>query len=189
MAKYMVIQKTDGTSQRLPISEVRKIYFLKDEAHAIDLGLSVRWANCNLGATAPEEEGEIYAWGNTNENQYYDTSADTYTDISGTDRDAAHVKWGNKWRMPTMDELSELRENCLWEWTTRDGTNGYLVTGINGNSIFLPVLRYKEHGYYWSSTRCTTSKNAYGIDFRAEGHYASTYDCHKRFSIRPVAEN
>lgn len=96
MAKYMVIQNTDGTSQRLPISEVRKIYFLKDEAHAIDLGLSVRWANCNLGATAPEEEGEVYAWGNANENQYYDTSADTYTDFSGTDRGCGSCEVGKQ---------------------------------------------------------------------------------------------
>ena len=128
---------------------------------AVDLGLSVMWASCNVGATSPEEYGGYYTWGETEEK--YDYSWETYIWCSGSydtmtkyctnssygtvdnktvldpEDDVAHVKWGGDWRMPTKAEQDELRNNCTWEWTSLNGVNGYKVTGPNGNSIFLPA--------------------------------------------------
>jgi hypothetical protein len=92
--------------------------------------------------------------------------------------DAAHANWGGEWRMPTMKECEELTDpdKCKWEWTTKDGVNGYNVTGKKtGNSIFLPItgLRFYEgiqfravYGYYWTSTLYTTTPNkAWCLEF------------------------
>lgn len=141
-----------------------------NHVHAVDLGLSVRWACCNVDASAPEEYGGFYAWGETEEKSNYneytyehvtvhrDTTIDgnsTYiqttmkyahigSNISGTRYDVAHVKWGKGWRMPTRNELEELFRECTWEWVMRNGAKGMLFTGPNGNSIFLPAA-----GYHW----------------------------------------
>ena len=128
---------------------------------AVDLGLSVKWARCNVGATKPEEYGGYYAWGETEEKSDYSwetykwcngsyNSMTKYCTGSGYGRvdyktvldpedDVAHVKWGGSWRMPTKDEIEELNDNCTWQWTILNGVNGYRVTGSNGNSIFLPA--------------------------------------------------
>ena len=130
----------------------------------VDLGLSVKWATCKVGATTREEYGDYFAWGEVEPKEYYDWS--TYKYCDGTDKgltkycdnnsygkdgftdtktvldpedDAATANWGGAWRMPTYDEFSELKNNCTWTWTTQNGVNGYKVTGPNGNSIFLPA--------------------------------------------------
>ena len=132
---------------------------------AVDLGLSVKWATHNVGATKPEEYGGYYAWGETEEKENY--SWGTYIWCNGSyntmtkyctsnsygtvdnktvldpEDDVAHVKWGGDWRMPTKAEQDELRTNCTWEWTSLNGVNGYKVTGPNGNSIFLPAAGYR----------------------------------------------
>jgi hypothetical protein len=134
---------------------------------AIDLGLpsGIKWAAYNVGATAPEEYGCYYAWGETEEQSNYDWS--TYIHCGGSNStmtkycnrtnfgtvddkavldaedDVAHVKWGGDWRMPTKEEQDELRDNCTWEWTTLNDVAGYRVTGPNGNSIFLPAAGYR----------------------------------------------
>ena len=79
--------------------------------HAVDLGLSVKWACCNIGANSPEDYGNYYAWGEITTKEVY--SSETYTYTSSPTRlslsvDAANVNWGGKWRMPTYDEVSEL---------------------------------------------------------------------------------
>lgn len=128
---------------------------------AVDLGLSVKWSSWNLGATAPEEYGDYFAWGEVEPKETYDWS--TYKWCGGSEStltkynhnsaygtvdnkaelypedDAAHVALGGTWRMPTQEELDELMGKCTWEWTTQNGVNGYKVTGSNGNSIFLPA--------------------------------------------------
>lgn len=136
----------------------------------VDLGLSVKWATCNVGASSPSENGDYFAWGETstkseytwqnykfrlkgNKNKNvvlskYNTQSihgaidgKTHLDLSD---DAAHANWGDSWRMPTHDEFRELQNKCLWRWTTRDGKIGYQVTGPNGNSIFLPAAGVRE---------------------------------------------
>ena len=128
----------------------------------VDLGLSVKWATCNVGANKPEEYGDYFAWGETAPKEVYDWSTykwcngsettltkyctddslgivDNKTQLELSD-DAAHVNWGGDWRMPTDAEMTELIEQCIWTWTTQNGVNGYKVTSKrNGNSIFLPA--------------------------------------------------
>lgn len=134
-------------------------------AQAIDLGLpsGFKWASHNVGATAPEEYGGYYAWGETEEKNKYDWQGTTYKYCDGNmnaltkycidsnygtvdgktkldaDDDVATVLWGGEWRMPTIEEQKELLDYCNWEWTSLYGVNGYNVTGPNGNSIFLPA--------------------------------------------------
>lgn len=129
-----------------------------DNSHKyIDLGLSVKWATCNMGALVPEECGDYYAWGETStrssytwENYRFRTSGDSYENVkfnkynkynTESDRgsvgnrtvlemsdDVARQKWGGSWRMPTYDEFRELIDNCTWIWTTMNGVSGYKVT-------------------------------------------------------------
>ena len=141
----------------------------------VNLGLSVRWASCNIGATAPEEYGNYYAWGETETKADYSWA--TYKYANGADDkftkycinasygnegftdnkttlepedDAAHVNWGGVWRMPTDAEWTELREQCTWTWTTQNVVIGYQVTSkINSNSIFLPAAGFRvDTGLY-----------------------------------------
>ena len=138
----------------------------------VDLGLSVKWATCNVGATTPEGYGDYFAWGETSPKTTYNWSTykwcngssttmtkyctdsyygtvDNKTTLELTD-DAARVNWGGKWRMPTKAEQDELRNtsNCTWTWTTQKGVNGYKVTSKkNGNSIFLPAAGCRGYDY------------------------------------------
>lgn len=117
----------------------------------VDLGLSVYWASCNLGANKPEEYGGYYAWGETKTKSdyfsdnyiFYNKDTKEYLNIgqniSGTEYDAATVNLGSDWRMPTRAEMQELIDNCTWEWNHIGSIYGFIVTGENGNSIFLPV--------------------------------------------------
>ena len=139
----------------------------KHEGHGyVDLGLSVKWATCNVGATSPEDFGHYFAWGETSPKaEYTEENSLTYgkdmSDISGNPQyDAATANWGGDWRMPTKEEMRELLNNCTWIWTTQNGVNGYNVKGPNGNSVFLPAAGYRDgsslygaggYGYYWSS--------------------------------------
>ena len=115
----------------------------------VDLGLSVKWATCNVGATTPEGYGAYYAWGETKEKSSY--TWDTYKygssmydiqdlgDIKGTAYDAAYVNWGSNWRMPSDSEIGELNSKCTFKAYTENGVDGFLITGPNGNSIFCPT--------------------------------------------------
>ena len=141
----------------------------------VDLGLSVKWATFNVGASKPEDYGDYFAWGETEPKEEYSwanyewgttSNLTKYNTTDGktileTEDDAAHVHWGGKWRMPTVEEQTELREQCIWTWTSINGIWGHLVTGPNGKSIFLPAagnitntdLSYANvMGYQWSSS-------------------------------------
>jgi hypothetical protein len=133
----------------------------------VDLGLSVKWATCNVGATKPEEYGDYFAWGETEPKSTYDWSTYKYcngsyntltkynnsssygsvdhkTQLELSD-DAARANWGGSWRMPTDAELTELREQCTWTSTTQNGVNGYkVISKKNGKSIFLPAAGYRD---------------------------------------------
>lgn len=163
-----------------------------DIVEAVDLGLSVRWANMNVGATKITGYGSYFAWGETEPKEYYSwntyawSKGDTQflTKYSKEDRktqlaladDAANANWGGKWRMPTVDEFEELITKCTWEWTTRDGVNGYKVSSKKtGNSIFLPITGCRFYadtqfrgikGIYWTSTLYTGNPNkAWCLEF------------------------
>lgn len=225
--------------------EARCTVMVKDSApilngpEYVDLGLSVKWATFNLGASKPEEFGGHFAWGDTetyfeespslSENPVWKQGKESgysfksykwcngdmysltkyncdssfgavdYITILYIEDDAAHVIWGDNWRIPTDAEWTELREKCNWRQTNINGAYGYLITSsINGNSIFLPFpdawegLKHytptsEKGGFYWSSTLYTLYPiGAFGVSF-ASGKpvRAFTARCHG-FSIRPV---
>lgn len=135
----------------------------------VDMGLSVKWATCNIGAKKPEDYGEYYAWGETKTKYSYDRFTSKYGSnktltkyctksgfgtfddkkVLESEDDVAYEKWGGNWRMPTNEEFCELMENCTWTWTTKYFVKGYLVTsnkaGYTDRSIFLPAAGYR-HG-------------------------------------------
>lgn len=138
----------------------------------VDLGLSVNWASHNVGATTPEGSGGYYAWGETKEKDEYtlDTYAYTFSeygyttikriasDISGTKYDAAKTLLAGNYRIPTRNEMKELILGCDWDYGMINGVSGMVVTGKNGNCIFIPAVGIKENittsrtSYYWTST-------------------------------------
>ena len=136
---------------------------------AIDLGLpsGTKWAPWNVGASKPEDHGGYYAWGETEEKEVYDWSTyihcdgtqntcyDIGTDITGTDYDVAHVKWGGLWEMPTLEQVKELLAKCSSEWTTVNGIYGSKLTGPNGNSIFFPAAGFCNGGVIGRGTICS----------------------------------
>ena len=117
-------------------------YLVKD-SREVDLGLSVKWANCNLGATSPEDYGDYFAWGDVNPwtEKYENDENYTYPNTLNlsSNKDAATKMWGGTWRMPTKAECVELLNKCSWKLENRGNIKGYKVTGENGNSIFLPL--------------------------------------------------
>ena len=191
-----------------------------DTHEYVDLGLpsGTLWATCNVGATAPEEYGDYFAWGETEPKDVYKWSTykwcngsyntltkyctnssygtvDNKTELDPED-DAAYVNWGSSWRMPTYDQQTELRTECTWTRTTQNGVNGRLVTGPNGNTLFLPAAGYRydsslnsagSWGDYWSRTLHSGSPyNAYGVYFNADGVYWGNYGRNDGFAVRPV---
>jgi hypothetical protein len=183
-----------------------------------------KWASWNVGASAPGDCGGYYAWGETETKEYY--GWDTYEyfnnetfefqyigdDIAGTEYDVAHVKWGGGWRMPTDNQMYELVHCCTWTWTSMWSTNGYshtgfLVTGPNGNSIFLPAAGYClgddptpydlcSKGHYWSSEMSTNyeyimydsvlSYYFYYNDNNWSSYYYGESNRYYGLSVRPV---
>lgn len=190
----------DGTVKEFLSADVDSVVFDADNSfhpQAVDLGLSVKWATCNIGAETPGGIGKYYAWGETEEKERYSSS--TYFDptyqytaitndtcfCGNPEYDAATAEWGEEWRMPTTEEFNELIEKCRWKSIRQNGTNGYRVTGPNGNTIFLPATGYKsdastsslqESGCYW--TACNTRE-----------YDEPAYECYFSLSSKDVSLN
>ena len=129
---------------------------------------------------------------------WYDSSGafigDNKTVLDAAD-DAATANLGSPWRMPTVDEINELRDKCTWTWTTQDGVNGCQVDGPNGNAIFLPAtgyiadifLVYKgDSGYYWSSSLSPLSHDAWLFNFSSVNHAVAHEHRRCGVFVRPV---
>ncbi len=198
-----------------------------DEHEYVDLGLpsGTLWATMNIGATSPEDYGDYFAWGETAPKSVYDWSTykwcegsyntltkyctSSYSGYNGftdgkteldPEDDAATANWGSEWRMPSLDQMQELYNNCTREWTTRNGVNGRLFTSeINGASLFLPAAGFRDggslyssgsYGHYWSRTLSTSdSMSARYLHFGSGGvsvydNYG--YDRHYGRSVRAV---
>ena len=227
--KYeMVIEKTDGTETVINVEDIVRTYFREgtDESgdscesgvsytgcpdvnhpHMIDLGLAsgTKWACCNVGANAPEEYGDYFAWGETKPKDYYNWS--TYIHCDGTKEtchdlglgniaDAATANWGLPWKMPTRGQLDELFR-LTSEWTQENGIYGRKFTGSNGATIFLPAagLRWSSelddagsNGYYWSTTldELHAPDHAYGQGFNSKGKWWHSGSRSHGLSVRPV---
>ena len=166
----------------------------------VDLGLpsGTKWATCNVGANAPEEYGDYFAWGETKTKNSYTESNYNYKNNSTklpTNADAASANWGSGWRMPAEAEFDELRTRCTWTRLS----NGYKVVGSNGNSIFLPAAGYREKwsildagsgGYYWSSSLNTdNSYRAWYLYFFSVSIDKGNYRRYYGRSVRPVCNS
>ena len=168
----------------------------------VDLGLSVKWATCNVGANSPEEYGQYFAWGETSPKTVFTeenslTNKKHMEDFSGDEQyDAAAANWGGGWRMATSDEYTELINDCTWVLVENEG---YKVTGPNGNSIFIPTSGFYNGSsldnsgtYSWSSTPC----NEYDNDVQSKAFciYAdfifvsNLADRYVGATVRPVVE-
>ena len=125
----------------------------------VDLGLSVKWATCNIGAYSPSDYGDYFAWGEAETKLSYDQNNSSTFGKKSCDFFDAAAKWGSVWRVPTRDEMRELIDNCKWQRETLDNHNGYKVTSkLNGNHIFIPLAGIYEgkllkdvglRGEYW----------------------------------------
>lgn len=219
--KYEVVGKdfVAGKAYAYQLSEGEKLGTLPE--YAVDLGLpsGTLWADRNVGADAPEAFGDFFAWGETEPKETYswatyllcNGSASTLTKYcnhsnSGTvdgkttldlEDDAAYVKMGKDWRMPTAAEQQELMTKCTREWITQNGVQGYKLTGPNNNSIFLPAAGYcanKLHlnsgpwGYYRSSTLFSNSSTHANILYFDNGSYncGNRYFRFNGYSVRAV---
>ena len=160
------------------IESIENHIITSDPHPAVDLGLSVLWADRNIGADNPWDYGDYFAWGETKPKPRFDW--DNYKYVNGNydkltkycnkkeygnngfnDRnqillpedDAATANWHGEWRMPTIEEFEELRTNCKWNWTENyNEKKGYIVSG-NGNKIFLPAaFAAGSGGFFWSSS-------------------------------------
>ncbi len=194
------------------------------EHEYVDMGLpsGTLWATMNVGANSPEEYGDYFAWGETTPKSVYDWSTykwcngssytmtkyctissygyngftDNKTELDPED-DAATANWGPEWRMPSLDQIKELFNECDWQWITRNGVNGCLVTSKhNGVSLFLPAagnIAYfgpneaSTDGLYWSCTLSTSYPNhARALHFEDTGRITWNYQYFSRYSGRSV---
>ena len=184
----------------------------------VDLGLSVKWAKYNVGATTETGYGDYFAWGETtgyNEGKtnfasdwsnYYFGTQSSFTKYTGSDYtvlqkedDAAYAALGGKFRMPTKAEIDALLALSK-KWVTNyngSGINGYTFTG-NGNTLFLPAAGYRigtyfndsgSYGYCWSSSLNSDFPDyAWRLIFLSGGAYATFNYRYYGFSVRSVSE-
>ncbi len=183
----------------------------ENHPHMIDLGLpsGTKWACCNVGADKPEGSGGYYAWGETEEKTSYNWGTyihcdgsdfschDLGSDISGTEYDVAHVKWGGSWVMPSIEQLEELKNHCTCEWTTVNDVKGKKFTSeINGCSIFMPAAGFSSdadlqdvgiYGFFWSSLQGPPNSNySHGMYIDQGSTGESGFNRSFGQSIRPV---
>lgn len=142
-----------------------------DDYTWVDLGLSVKWARANVGATAMEGLGDYFAWGEVERKDVYSEGTYKWFDGDGfltkyctmeskgqvddkfilePEDDPATAEWGSGWRTPTYEEFSELLKSCTWEWAVLNGVHGFKVIsnveGFEGNFIFLPANGNRRDG-------------------------------------------
>ena len=189
-----------------------------DDHEYVDLGLpsGTLWATCNVGANAPEEYGDYFAWGETEPKDYYDWSTYQYCNgsyntltkycsnsnygyIGFTDSittllsedDAATANWGADWRMPTKEEWQELYNNTTVIWTTLNGVNGKLFTASNGNSIFLPATGYRGEDSLYSIGLhgYYWTSSLYTYQSNAWDFHFNSFNCSAFHSVRSFGES
>ena len=181
----------------------------ENHPHLIDLGLpsGTKWACCNVGASAPEQYGKYYAWGETDPKSVYDLEtykhhdgsdyADLGSDIAGTTYDAATANWKAPWRLPTLKQVKELLNNCTHTYTTQNDVKGRLFVGPNGATIFIPAAGYRwdegidvagSVGYYWtSSVDASDPDYACYLSFgSATAYWGTSGDRYNGYTVRPV---
>ena len=161
----------DMINKHTYLDAVEALFKIKNyDVSVVDLGLSVKWTICNVGAKSPEGYGDFYTY------------------------DKARQKFAGK--LPTKEQWEQLKNKCTWKWTTLNGVNGYKVTGPNGNSIFLPAagVRLRSGNVvdyvgafcrYWSSTP-RDSDDAWYLFFGSGGVGMDNFGCWNGLSVRLV---
>ncbi len=141
----------------------------------VDLGLSVKWARCNVNASLPQKRGECKRIAFDSLYPYQQKDLLLSLGINGyphhdkdlggiADFDIATEKWGNNWRTPSQSEWEELKDNCELEAFELETVAGVKIKSrINGKSIFIPL-----------SGRCSDT-NIEDIGFYAD-LFSSTFD-------------
>ena len=173
MKKFVVILNLLLICSFVSISCVNEKGGYENGHEYVDLGLSVKWATCNIGADSAWNGGAYFEWGEVEPRQWGDSKENKYcayfSDITkyctiakygynglvddkiilDAEDDAATINWGGRWRMPTKEEFEELCDNCTFELQTLNGKIGYKVIGKNGNFIFLPMPDFEEGEAMW----------------------------------------
>ncbi len=193
----------------------------------LGLPSGTKWACCNVGAESPEDFGGYYSWGETEEksaynhvsyihsigkdrdgdgfyddwndsNGYYGTWFYIGDDISGTDYDVAHVKWGGSWVMPSNEQMEELVSNCTYKTTYKNYEPGLEFTGKNGGVIFFPLTGLNEgttcyginkEGFYWTST--VDNREGFAFAFHISEEFGAGTERFPRYagmSVRPISK-
>ena len=207
-----VVKVTDEVTKKTTTFGIAVIPPSAYDKYAVDLGLSVKWSQINVGAVSVEDWGEHYAWGETESKSYFSWSS--YDLCNGTEStitkynshdgktilepsdDAATVIMGRNWRTPTLTEMEELVNRCKWTQETLNGVKGMRVTGPNGNSIFLPfggqmsedVLHHSDTTGYYYVSNLSSDGEKYAPALVCYGN-KQEFVPHARFfglSIRPV---
>ena len=170
---------------------------IKNGHECVDLGLpsGIKWSTCNVGASSPSDFGEYFAWGEIQPKSEYSQKNYMYHDTQLTNIfDAVRLLWHGKWRMPTTNEVDELRKNCKWTQAIMNGHHGVLITGENGNSIFLPAagvfiekekILVETEGRYWTSSALN---NGMALYFKTNDAVKEHYFRSCGLSIRPVTK-
>ena len=179
------------------------------KVNAVDLGLSVLWADCNVGGDSESPIGGLYGWADPSGEKKSQNVADYVPlrkylssqipmNISGTEYDIASAKWGKGWKMPSKQDWKELIEKCKWTKEKAFHVDGNRVEGPNGNSIFLPNtgLRFGETisntdaGYYWTSEMAQNDRECacyYYFDGEKHNDIVSTRNyVYSGRAVRPI---
>ena len=182
----------------------------------VDLGLpsGTLWATCNVGAVNPTDYGDYFAWGETEPKDCYNWSTYKFYDQTGcykydieqqeleVEDDAAAVNWGSSWRMPSGSKIDELCRYTTHTWTNINGINGMLITGTNGNSIFLPAAGERKNTlswdgicYYWANqvriSMDFDSNDAWYLEAQSTGEIHQNCYMYRYIGlpVRPIIEN
>lgn len=216
---YIVVSLDNGTQGQIKVSDLASVVAGVNVQsnidlasggvyESVDLGLpsGTLWAKYNVGATKEEEYGDLFAWGATepyrlngnisidNTNNYASSYANKIKHDLYPNEDAATVKWGKGWKMPTKAQFDELLANTTDEWTAINGINGRKFTSSNGNYIFFPAAGYVNggslgirgsYGDYWIRSFYSSSE-AWGLNFTSSVLDVSRYYRHYGYSVRPV---
>lgn len=184
----------------------------QNESKYVDLGLSVKWARCNIDANSPEEIGSYFAWGETttkteySESNYFDKSYSKFKNsgketICGTSNDIATKRLGKNWQMPTKNQIHELVNNLEWSYTKINGIEVLEGVASNGNSIIFPItgmyagssIQSKSQGCYWGgelhANANDNSKASMLSFFKGQAPRSSNYYRYEGMAIRPVYVN
>lgn len=206
LGKYQRIDLKD-----ISLGEIHGVY------EAVDLGLSVKWATCNIGADYPFDDGDFFSWGEVQPKTDYSWTSykfaagdsvtkyclheqygkvDTLSILCDSD-DAAKAIWGHGWRMPTFKETEELISNCTFHIKRLYGQLGFVVIGPNGNSIFLPMsgdicdserAGYNKYAIFWTSNLSKNTMEAYEFAISHLHNYWYLGQRNTGHNIRPVHE-